>query len=232
MKIGALSDAHGNGPALGKALQVLSDAGAEEFFFLGDSIGYIPSVSALELLTSSAFKIFALKGNHEHMILHGSPDSERDRVYRHREVFSDIQPFLEHLAGWPESLTVERGMVKILMVHGSPGDPLFGYVYPDTVLSPDDSVFDFVLMGNTHRPFQRRVGGTTYVNVGSCGFPRDDGRFGSAVLLDTDLGCAEILRFNIEAETEDVLLRSPQVHPSVLETLKRRSTNMEGKVVT
>lgn len=232
MKIGALSDAHGNGLALEKALQVLSDAGADEFFFLGDAIGYIPSVSALKLLTSSADKIVTIKGNHEHMILQGTIDSERDRVYMHREIFPDVQPFLADMARWPESIRVERGRLEILMVHGSPCDPLFGYVYPDSILSPNDSTFDFVMMGNTHRPFQKKVGGTTYVNVGSCGFPRDDGRFGSAVLLDTDLAEAEILRFNIELETKDVLLRSPPVHPSVLQTLKRRSTNLEGKVVS
>jgi hypothetical protein len=43
MKIGYISDAHGNVGAFEQGLKVLEAFCCEQIFFLGDAIGYIPS---------------------------------------------------------------------------------------------------------------------------------------------------------------------------------------------
>ena len=45
-----------------------------------------------------------------------------------------------------------------LFVHGSPTDPLTGYIYPDSDLSEFSEIdADVVFMGHTHHPFVRQV---------------------------------------------------------------------------
>jgi len=100
-------------------------------------------------------------------------------------------------------------------MHGSPTNPVFGYVYPDTDLSslglqPDVTV----VLGNTHRPFIRRHGDATVVNIGSCGLPRDCGRLGAVGILDDD-GFAKIVRFDITEATARMRARVVQVDRTI-----------------
>ena len=117
------------------------------------------------------------------------------------------------------------------MQHGSPQDPLWGYVYPDTELRSQVQFADLVLMGNTHLPFLKQEGDTYWLNPGSCGLPRDDGRFASVAVMSTDPLHIEILRVNITEETTRVLLEHPTVHDSTKSVFKRRSQNLVGRVL-
>lgn len=232
MKIGLVSDAHGHGAALDKALEVLERQGAERLFFLGDSVGYIPSTSALETLVDSGLQIACVLGNHESALLKGISDTEKDQVYLHSALSGRIESLLPEVASWPRSRSLELASQKILMVHGSPTAPTDGYVYPDSALHPLDTNYDFIFMGHTHRPFCKRVNGTNWVNVGSCGLPRDDGRYGSVALVDLFDGRVQLLRFNIEEETRQVVARHPEIHKSVLSVFQRRASSFEGKLVS
>lgn len=232
MKIGLVSDAHGNGPALRKSLDVLDGHGVTRVFFLGDSVGYIPSVSALEHLAEAGSSVVCLRGNHEQMMIDQKFDGERESVYLHNQVYELVRPFMPMIQAWPKSLEIDFGSIRALLVHGNPADPLFGYTYPDSVLPSEETDFDFIFMGNTHRPFQKTVSGTTHVNVGSCGLPRDDGRYGSAAILDTKDSQVEIIRFNIEVETAEILSSQCSVHESVVSTFRRRAQHLEGRIIS
>ncbi|MGH9275271.1 MAG: metallophosphoesterase family protein, partial [Acidimicrobiales bacterium] len=97
------------------------------------------------------------------------------------------------------------------------------YIYPETevaALGPDEA--RFVFTGQTHRPFVRRSDPTTYVNVGSCGLPRDCGHLGAACVFDAVSGEVEILRFDIRAATRAALERCGPVAPEVLAVFDRR----------
>ena len=232
MKIGLVSDAHGNGPALRKSLEILRAHGTGKIFFLGDSVGYIPSVSALAQLAQADSSLVCLRGNHEQMVIEQEFYSERESVYLHREIYERVLPFLPMIKSWPTSLEINFGSTRALLVHGNPADPLFGYTYPDSLFPSEETDFDFIFMGNTHRPFQKKAHGTIHVNVGSCGLPRDDGRYGSAAILDTENSTVEIIRFNIEVETAEVLSSQPSVHGSVVSTFRRRAQHIEGRIVS
>src|SRR5262249_41499128 len=121
------------------------------------------------------------------------------------------------------------------LVHGSPDDHVWGYVYPDTDLAgfaSDPSLAGaYVFMGNTHRPFVKKVGATTFVNVGSCGLPRDVGHLGACCVLDDRTGRVRLIRFDIRAETAAALARCGPVHARVLALLDRQEEELVGELV-
>jgi predicted phosphodiesterase len=196
MILGLLSDAHGNAGALAACLEVLAAEGAERCFFLGDAVGYLPEENAV-LGLLQARGVTCLRGNHEAMLLEQLPvPPGRDAVYRLSEARLRLEPrFRDWIAQWPERLELDLGGKRLLLVHGSPADPLQGYIYPDSDLSPWRGLPVAALaMGHTHRPFCAHAGPLLVLNVGSCGMPRDAGGLASCARYDTATGTAELLR--------------------------------------
>ncbi len=230
--IGLVSDAHGNNPAFDRAVSLLLAQGAERLYFLGDAIGYLPSAAVLDSLARLGDGVLCIRGNHEAMLLEGQSDPARERVYQLEALRSNLTSGqLEMITSWPASRAEVINGQKMLMVHGSPADPTYGYVYPDTDLAGFAPDADWVFMGNTHHPFIREHAGTCYVNIGSCGMPRDDGRYGSVALLDTKARTARILRFDITAESRQVLKQFPTVHSSVRDVYERRRPIVMGDIL-
>ena len=229
MLLGFLSDAHGNVGAFRKAMTLLRQKGAEQVFFLGDAVGYFAGTAVIDELMAPSGPQMAIMGNHDFMLLDGNVPESRERVYRLRRVRDILSPQQKiFLASLPQRKDLEVGGRNIVLVHGSPFDMLNGYLYPDTPLVPlSDSEPVTVFIGQTHRPFIRRVGLTTYVNVGSCGLPRDHGGLGAVALYDTSTDEASILRFSIEAESEAALLAG-EVADEVRQVLQRREIVSEG----
>jgi predicted phosphodiesterase len=194
--LGFISDAHGNPDGLAGCLRALRDAGVERLFFLGDAVGYLPFENAvLAMLEASA--AIPIRGNHEAMLAGTLELSEaRDHVYRLVEARARIEPrWRAWIETWPLDLALTIDGVRLFLAHGSPADPLGGYIYPDTDLAPfRDLPYDVVLLGQTHRPFISRAGDVTVVNVGSSGMPRDVGNLASCAVLDTATRSTEILR--------------------------------------
>lgn len=201
MKLGFISDAHGNPEGLARCLGALAQEGCEQLYFLGDAVGYLPEENAVfELLEESG--AICILGNHEAMLLEQLALSPaRDEVYRLAEARARLLPrWRSVISAWPTRLDLEIDGAKLLLVHGSPTNPLEGYVYPDSDLSSFDAVpHDLVFMGQTHRPFCRNHGRVTVVNVGSSGMPRDVGNLASCALYDSSLRRAEILRIEFDA---------------------------------
>lgn len=230
--IGLLSDAHGNSLAFDRAVDLLLAQGAQRLYFLGDAVGYVPSAAVLDSLARLGDRVQCIRGNHETMLLEGQSDAARERVYQLEALRPRLTPAqLAMIASWPASRSEVIDGQKVLLVHGSPEDPTYGYVYPDTDLAGFNPGADWVLMGNTHHPFIREQAGSRYVNIGSCGMPRDDGRYGSVALLDTKTRSARILRFDITAESRQVLEQFPMVHPSVRDVYERRRPVVMGDIL-
>jgi putative phosphoesterase len=231
-RIGLISDAHGNNGAFARGVSLLLSQGAERLYFLGDAIGYVPSAAVLDSLARLKDRVQCIRGNHEAMLLEGQSDPVRERLYQLEALRPGLTSWqMEMILSWPALRRVVVGGLKLLLVHGSPTNPTHGYVYPDTDLAGFAPDADWVFMGNTHYPFIREHSGTCYVNIGSCGMPRDDGRYGSVALLDTKTRSARILRFDITAESRQVLEQFPMVHPSVREVYERRRTVVMGDIL-
>ncbi len=208
------------------------DAEVEKIFFLGDTVGYFPEpVNAIELLLS--VQASCLLGNHDAMLIERIEiDERKDRVYQIRKT-RDKSPcrYLQQMATWLPYLQLQIDSKKILMVHGSPWNPLNEYVYPDADLKNFARLpFDFIFMGHTHRPFIRKSGDVTLVNVGSCGLPRDQGNLASCAIFDTETGERNIHRIPFNAENL-IKQYGNAIHSSVVSCLRRESHQIVGKMV-
>ncbi|GAK60661.1 uncharacterized conserved protein [Candidatus Vecturithrix granuli] len=227
--IGILSDAHGNAPAFDQAVRLLKKIGVERFVFLGDAVGYIPLRDVIKSLQKLDLKIQCVRGNHENMLLQGICDAEREDVYKLSVVRSTLErEELDFLQKWPTHHVETVVGKRLLFVHGSPSDYINGYMYIDTDLSMFDESSDFVFIGHSHHPFVRHHGRVCYVNVGSCGMPRDDGRFGAAATFDPESGLVRIVRFDITEATRKALWNASGVHASVKAIFARRKTSVYG----
>lgn len=229
--IGFVSDAHGNSLAFDRAIDLLVLHGAERIYFLGDAIGYLPSTAALDSIFKLGKRIRCVRGNHEDMLLKGKVDPLRESVYQLEAIRPKLtSAHIDMIASWPDSLQLNIDGFKLLLVHGSPLDPTYGYIYPDSDLSGLATDVDWVIMGNTHRPFIREQNGVRYVNAGSCGMPRDDGRYGSVALVNISDQRARILRFDITRESVTTIEKCSSVHPSVKNVFTRRRDHIIGEL--
>jgi len=205
--IGFLSDAHGNYRALEKGLNVLRKAGAKDIFFLGDAVGYIPCVKTLEILAADGIRCQI--GNHEQYLLGECSERRKEQVYKLSAVKAAVKEIdMMFIRTWPLQRVLEIGSYFVHLVHGSPRDPLEEYVPPDFDLERLDPYVKGhgVVMGHTHRAFIRMSQGIAYVNVGSCGLPRDEPHSGSVVLFSADSAEPwQIIRYDIRDETIAVL---------------------------
>lgn len=213
MRVACISDVHGNLYALKKALKIIKKLKVDEIIFMGDAVGYIPGIQILRFLKES--NINCILGNHEYMLLNGNYTPEKDKIYQHSETLkrSDQQD-LEFIRQWPEKLFREN----ISFFHASPNDHLNEYIYPDTELSRYVNLLDdsrYCVIGHTHRPFIRKRNDKVFVNNGSVGLPRDDGRFGAFSIIDTAQDRAKIIRFDITVEIMRSIKEFGPVHQSI-----------------
>lgn len=225
-----LSDAHGNPVGLEACLREVEASGAETLFFLGDAVGYFPEENAvLDLLRSRG--AVCIRGNHEALLLGElALPPARDRIYRITEAKARLTgSHREWLSQWPSRLEVELDGVRLLLVHGSPDEPLTGYVYADGDLSRFGGLpFDLVAMGQTHRPFTAQADGVRLLNPGSCGMPRDVGNLAACALFNTTTRDCRILRVPFDAEALLSKWES-RIDPAAAACLRREAPGTPGE---
>ncbi len=230
MKIGLLSDAHGNPAGLALCLAVLQSRNAERLFFLGDAVGYLPHwAPVLALLRENA--VTCIRGNHDDHVLKAPLWEDAQDAYQHLPSYLDtIRPQTEWMETWPEFITMDLDGTRLMLVHASPRDVLNGYVYPWTDVTgiawPD---VDVIAMGHTHRPMVRTHEGRLLLNPGSCGLPRDVGHLASCATLDTQT--REVVVYRVPFDVAHVLNDTRFIHPDVRECLERSAEQFDGLLV-
>jgi putative phosphoesterase len=228
MKFAILSDVHGNDIALRNCLDYCSREGVDKIIFLGDAIGYLPDPNnVLNILKRKSAEF--LIGNHEAMLLgYLKIEHQKDLSYQLQNIKNKISKGnLKYLTGKVPYLLMKTKRKNVLCIHGSPWDPLTGYIYPDFRMSAFNRLpFDVIFQGHTHYPFIKKSGKITIVNVGSCGLPRDQGGLSSFALYDTDDDSPTVIRvpFNVQdvidrygddisSDVARCLLRTPKQKP-------------------
>lgn len=232
MRIALLADIHGNAIALERCLAMVKAMDVGATHLLGDLVGYIPGEQeCLELLQGE--DPVGQRGNHEEMLLVTTPEVEaRNDVYQLDAVRARMCPdAMDVLASWPIRRELTFPGRRVLLVHGSPDDPLYGYVYPDSDLSAFGGLaYDAVLMAHTHRPFVTRVGDTLVANVGSVGLPRDVGALSSFAVYDAEANDVEIFRVRLDVPA--VLARWGRgMHDSTRACLHRGGVRFVGQLI-
>ena len=209
MKVGIISDVHANEYAL-KA--VLEELNTEEIICAGDLVGYgtRPNEVIQELRDR---EVECVKGNHDAKAVHQietrlNPSAELALEYNREDLEEENWEYLEEL---PRSKNIQIEGVEIAVFHGSPRHELTEYVYQDDV---DESFLeehieerpDLVILGHTHSGFKKELEGTTVVNPGSLGQPRDRDPDASYAVFDTEEMSVEIKRtsYDVSSAAEEV----------------------------
>jgi diadenosine tetraphosphatase ApaH/serine/threonine PP2A family protein phosphatase len=199
--IAFISDIHSNLPALEAVLKDIDSTGkVERIYCLGDVIGYGPQpVECLDLVAQRCKLI--LMGNHEHAVVYGAFGFHAAAKRAVDWTRDTIQKSPQKKALWEllENLPVRHEIGDVLLVHGSPRDPVMEYVLESDLWEGSDpskmeEIFKgfkrLCFVGHTHRPGVFTADrcflpaadlpdgfdisdGRYLINIGSVGQPRD-----------------------------------------------------------
>lgn len=177
MRIAAISDIHGNLPALEAVLDDIARRGADLVVQLGDALsGPLWPKETAQLLRALALP--CVRGNHDRALA-GDPATlgAADRFARER--LDEAQ--IEWLRAWPSKLRLDG---DVLLFHATPADddtylledPATGYAQlrPLSAILAllGDTRARLMLCGHTHVPRVLALpDGSTVVNAGSVGLP-------------------------------------------------------------
>jgi putative phosphoesterase len=180
MRIGIVSDLHGNLRGLDAALAHMGEVGEvwcagdafNEYRFSNEVVARLREIGARYVL-----------GNHEEVLLGPGGVRARERA--------DVDArLLAWVGAQPRFIEDRFGALRILMFHSTPWAPYGDYLYPH---SPElarlaDLDADVAIYGHTHAPLAREVGGTLVINPGSAGLGQGpgDGRPLSYAVFDTE----------------------------------------------
>ena len=192
MRIGIVSDVHGNARGLATALDRMGDV--DELLCAGDVVEEFRfDNDAVELLRDRGAR--CVLGNHDIGLL--SDHGARARGAPH--VRADL---VEFLAAQPLSIDVTVDGRRLVMTHASPCPPHTQYVWPQSPelkrIAAVDA--DYVVIGHTHSQLVQRVGRPLVINPGSAGQARDasNGRRLSYAVLDAATGDVQIDDYLVE----------------------------------
>lgn len=229
MRLGIISDIHGNAVALQEVLIALEDAGVDEIICLGDVVGYGPHPGLCsEIVRGSCSLVIA--GNHDRALgdieVQGWFNPVADSALEWtRERLDDED--LEWLLALPSEAPHAEGP---LCCHGAPGAP------DDYVLTARDardallaSACGIILCGHTHRPMACDINGRrqcTWLhwcdgdvvplekghrylfNPGSVGQPRDNDSRAAYMVIDLARQEASLHRSRYEVGATQRAMRS------------------------
>ena len=178
MRIGIVSDIHGNAAGLATALALMGDV--DELLCAGDMVEeYRFSNETVAILREREAR--CVLGNHDLGFL--GPHGARARAAAHVD-----HELVEWLASQPLSIDTTVQGQRLVLTHASPCTPHTQYVMPH---SPElkrigEVDADVVIIGHTHKQMVTRVGRPLVINPGSAGQARDhaNGKRLSFAVLD------------------------------------------------
>jgi len=234
MRVGLLSDIHGNLPALEAVLEACS-LRTDVLWCLGDVVGYgARPLQCLALLRERAAVM--IRGNHEQAVLDGTfgfkPLAAAAIRWTRAQFEAQGGEALAHLRALPERVDAPSAT----LVHGSPAQPLDEYVFAEDAIDHLPHGLDYspklarsfrlidrpCFVGHTHVAGVIRgdltwgapsdIGGSydtrgapCIVNVGSVGQPRDGDTRASYALFDGQVVTFRRVEYDVEAAARDIL---------------------------
>ena len=238
MRIAVLSDVHGNLPALEAVLAALRPYDA--VWQLGDIVGYGPQPDeVVERL--SAENAVGVRGNHDSAAI-GELETDAFNDDARIAVEWTAARISVDTKRWLAALPLRMIDAPFTLVHGSPRDPTWEYVFSASIARANLAAFEtrHCLVGHTHVPIvfrERKTGGVetaiakpssrmrldgarTIVNPGSVGQPRDGDPRASAILLDTDKNVVEWRRIEYPIEQTQKLMAELDLPPRLVSRLQ------------
>lgn len=189
MRLGILSDIHGNLAALDCALARMG--AVDEILCAGDAFYQFRFSNEVVARLKEIGARYVL-GNHEDILLSAAGERAQQAPTVNREL-------LEWTRAQPHQLRTTVDGKRLLMFHATPWEPNREYVYAGSPafqrLAREEA--DLIIYGHTHHQTVSRVGSALVINPGSLGEPRDpnnDFQVSYAV-LDTNTGLVQIDNF-------------------------------------
>ncbi|MEM4390052.1 MAG: metallophosphoesterase family protein [Candidatus Micrarchaeia archaeon] len=198
MRIAVISDVHANLPALIAVLRKIDALAPELTLCAGDVVGYnpFPNETVEEIRKR---QIACVMGNHDWACLSGdtgwfNPSAAAALAWTRERLTGENMAWIARL---PKRIEKNVGGLRVLMVHGSPDDELFEYVFREDAERRAHAWLketDVLVLGHTHVPMGLKVEidgeEKMIVNPGAVGQPRDGDPRASLAVLDTEeLGC-------------------------------------------
>jgi diadenosine tetraphosphatase ApaH/serine/threonine PP2A family protein phosphatase len=208
VRVVVLSDIHSNAPALEAVLEAVSPW--DRLWVLGDIVGYGPDPDAVVARLREENAV-AVQGNHDAAAV-GSLSTHMFNDMAKAAVEWTAETISGDTRSWLSSLPQQRIEAGFTLVHGSPRDPLWEYVFSVAVARASFEVLetDRCLVGHTHHQLTFRHDGTDVeglsasdgarlvlddrrciLNPGSVGQPRDGDPRACAMSIDTESGEVE-----------------------------------------
>jgi putative phosphoesterase len=244
MRLAILSDIHGNLHALQAVWADVDVHRPDAVYCLGDLVGYgaFPN-EVVELIRARA--IPTVMGNYDEGVgfnlddcgcaYRGAEERARgdiSRLWSQEHTSAENKTFLQ---GLPMQIRLEESKPTLLLVHGSPRK-MNEYLYQDRPPATFERLAalagtDVIAFGHTHRPYQRRVGKTLFVNAGSVGKPHDgDPRACYAVLELGRETRVEFRRVAYDVAAAAQAVRHAGLPPEFAEILERGGPAVTAEV--
>jgi putative phosphoesterase len=170
VRVAAISDIHGNLPALAAVIADVEDV--DLIVVPGDTVSGPWPAEVFDLVDRLEARV--VRGNADRLVL------ERSDQYGPLTAWSADQlgdARLAVVASWPLTFEVEvPGLGRVLVCHSTPtsDDPIYTRITPDDELLATFAAVeaDVVVCGHTHMQYDRRLpNGLRIVNPGSAGMP-------------------------------------------------------------
>jgi len=206
MKIGLVSDIHGNLPALEAVLADMPPV--ERIICAGDVVGYNPwPAECLERVRDVAS--VTVQGNHDRTVENpGRYAANRMAMAGLEHARSELdEEQREWLATRPKRTTIADGEYRLVHSHPDP-DELGTYVRPRNFpeMRPYLDEHEGIVLGHTHIQHEAVIDDRLVVNPGSVGQPRDGDPDAAYAVLDPEAGAVALHRvgYDIDSVIESV----------------------------
>lgn len=189
MKLGIITDIHGNIEAFNKVLKKIECEDVNKIICLGDAVGGgAKSEQVMQKIINLKDKIIFVQGNHEGYILNGLPEfvhddkrktseTEKNRVNFERQRLSEST--INFIKNQTKEKTLNIENTKIFITHyPRKKDGSFKHFYKKPTAKECQQIFDepdadIYLYGHTHTINYQENDGKMYINPGALGCPID-----------------------------------------------------------
>lgn len=198
IKIGLMTDAHSDLPALEAMLEEFDRRGCDEIIHTGDAIamGAFPC-ECLDLL--NARHVTQIKGNHELLYLVGIDNLQKpmpeEEAAHHKAIHKMMgNGYYEQIASLPFRIDRDLFGHKVTFCHYAMHDGKFYRPVVGPTVAQLDEMFDYidsdvVIFGHEHHPLVVQ-GKKLYVDIGSLGCNHEP--FAKGAVLTADENCLTI----------------------------------------
>ena len=195
MKIGIISDIHGNYEALKSVLSYMDNLNISEIYSLGDVAGYYTQINECcnELLER---RIPNIMGNHDWYLTKGK-ECPRSSFANECLQYQRATITKKNLH-WLDGSHIKRHVGGIQMVHGGWKDPIDEYLRKPTAEYFSGIPGNIFISGHTHVQGLYEFGDKIYCNPGSVGQPRDGNPKAAFAILEGDKITLHRIKYDIE----------------------------------